>query len=156
VTRDNNSPAAIDLGLLASGQESRSSSTSGADAEPDVLTGRDVNPQETEGLFTALVRLQQALLANDERGIQRSMAMLDHASTDMTFARAELGARQQSLDVHQTRLDTEDVQMQQDLSQAYDVDLAQVISDLTARQAALQASLKTIATMAQMTLLNFL
>jgi len=144
------------LGLLPPGQESRSSSTTGADAEPDILTGSDVNPQETEGLFTALVRLQRALLANDERGIERSMAMLDQASTDLTFSRAELGARQQSLDVYQTRLDTEDVQMQQDLSQAYDVDLAQVISDLTARQAALQASLKTIAETAQMTLLNYL
>jgi len=154
LTRASGSTAAIGLGLVESGQESRSSPTSGAG--PDLLTGSDVNPQETEGLFTALVRLRQALLVNDNREIERAMALLDQASTDVTFSRAELGAHQQSLDALQTRLDTEDVQIQQDLSQEYDVDLAQVISDLTARQAALQASLKTIAATTQLTLLDYL
>lgn len=154
VTRVNGSKAAIDLGLVEPGQESRSTDASGGDA--NVLTGRDVNPQETSGLFTALVRLEHGLLNNDTQEIERALTMLDEAGTNLTFCRAELGARQNAIETLQTRLDDEDVQLQADLSENHDVDLAQVISDLVARQAALQAALQTMAQTTQLTLLDYL
>jgi len=154
ITCANGSDAAIDLGLVQSGQDSSSSSTSGA--APNILTGSDVNPQETKGLFTALVRLQEGLLNNDNGEIERAMAMLENASTDLTFSRAELGARQNALDALQTQLDTQNIQLQSDLSDNYDVDIAQVLSDLVARQIALQASLKAMAITTQLTLLDYL
>jgi flagellin-like hook-associated protein FlgL len=154
VTRINGSAAAVDLGLVAAGQGSRSSSTSGD--QPDLLTGADVNRQETEGMFTALLRLAHGLTANDSPEIERAMAMLDQVTTDMNFSRAALGARQQGLDAIQTRLDNERVQLEDNLSQSYDVDIAQVISDLTGKQVVMQASLQTIAKTMQMTLLDYL
>jgi flagellar hook-associated protein 3 FlgL len=123
---------------------------------PDLLTGADVNPREAVGLFTALLRLQHGLLNNDSWEIERAMAMLDQTTTNMNFARAELGARQQGLDLLQTRWEDEDTQIREDLSRDYDVDLTQVISDLTAKQVAMQASLQSIAQTARMTLLDYL
>jgi flagellar hook-associated protein 3 FlgL len=154
VTRLNGSTAAVDLGLVPAGQDSRSSPTTGA--MPDLLTGADVNPREAVGLFTALLRLQHGLLNNDSWEIERAMAMLDQTTTNMNFARAELGARQQGLDLLQTRWEDEDTQIREDLSRDYDVDLTQVISDLTAKQVAMQASLQSIAQTARMTLLDYL
>lgn len=154
VTRVNGSDAAIDLGLVEPGQESRSTDASGGDA--NVLTGRDVNPQEAGGLFTALVRLEHGLLNNDTQEIERALAMLEEAQTNLTFTRAELGARQNAIETLQTRLDDEGVQLQADLSENHDVDLVQVISDLVARQAALQAALQTMAQTTQLTLLDYL
>jgi flagellin-like hook-associated protein FlgL len=50
----------------------------------------------------------------------------------------------------------EDVQLRSALSNDTDVDLVQAISDLTARQVSLEASLKTTASILQLSLLNFL
>jgi len=154
VTRLHNSTAAIDLGLVPAGQQSRSSSTSGA--QPDLLTGADVNPRETAGMFTALIRLKHGLEVNDMWEIQRAVSMLEQSTTNLNFARAELGARQQGIELLQSRSADDEVQIRDDLSRDYDVDLAQAISDVTAKQAAMQASLQTIAKTARMTLLDYL
>jgi len=122
----------------------------------EVLTGRDVNPTEAPGIFTALIRLRDALLNDDLSGIQRSVGIIDAASATLNFSRAELGARQQSLDVLGFRLDSEEIELKSKLSQELDVDLIEAISQLTARQAALEASLRTLAQTVQLTLLNFL
>lgn len=154
VTRLENSTAAIDLGLVPPGQQSHSSSTSGA--QPDLLTGADVNPKETFGMFTALLRLKHGLEVNDQWEIERAAAMLEQSTTNLNFVRAELGARQQGIELLQSRHDDDEVQIRDDLSRDYDVDLAQAISDVTAKQSAMQASLQTIAKTARMTLLDYL
>jgi len=123
---------------------------------PKTLTGRDVGPLETEGLFTALLRLQQALESNDLVKVERAIEMLDQGLLELNFARAELGARQQGLDVLQDRLDTEDVELREVLSLEYDVDIVEVVSNLTAKQAAFEASLMSMARIFEMTLLDYL
>jgi flagellin-like hook-associated protein FlgL len=122
----------------------------------ETLTARDVNPSEATGVFTALIRLRDALLADDVAGITRAVEVLDQASSTMNFARAELGAREQSLDVLSQRLDDEEVELRDKLSQESEVDLVEAITELTARQAALEAALRTLAQTANLTLLNFL
>ena len=120
------------------------------------LVGSDVNPLETDSIFTALMRIQQGLETNDQFLIERSLALLDRKTVDMGFGRAELGAQQQGVDVLKSRLDTEDVELQQALSLDYDADLASVISDLTSRQAAFEASLQAMGKIFQMSLLDYL
>jgi len=56
----------------------------------------------------------------------------------------------------QTRLDSEEIDLQTAISNDYDADLVQVISDLTGRQIAFQASLQSSAAIFQMTLLDYL
>ncbi|MGO8749545.1 MAG: flagellar hook-associated protein FlgL [Thermoguttaceae bacterium] len=162
VTANSESIAAVDLGLVPAGQTSNANTTTPL----QVLTGGDVNQQETEGIFTALLRLQDGLEnANSQNTqqqaaaqlqIQQAMNLLTTATTNFNFTNAEVGARQQGLDSLSTSLSNQNIQLQQTLSQEYDADLPQVISDLTARQTAYQASLQMIAQLSKMTLLDYL
>lgn len=154
VSRIGTSTAAIDLGLIPDGADSASAQTH--DSAASSLVGTDCNPAETKSLFTALLRLQRALQDNDLAQIQRSIELLDASVLQMNFSRAELGVRQQGLDVLGQRLDAEELDLREVLSSKYDADLAEVISNLTARQIALQASMKATAQTFQMTLLDYL
>jgi flagellin-like hook-associated protein FlgL len=120
------------------------------------LTGRDVNPQEVQGVFTALLRLREALLADDVEGISRAIEILDEAQADLNFARAELGARRQGLDIATTRLEDEEVELRKNLSDEIDTDLVEAISELSARQVAYEAALRALGSTLQLTLLDFL
>ncbi|MHB8899732.1 MAG: flagellin, partial [Thermoguttaceae bacterium] len=123
---------------------------------PATLTGDDVNPSETEGIFTALLRLETALRAYDLPEIERSMAILDSSVIQLNYVRAELGSKQQGLDILSQRLDAEQIELKTVLSEEHDVDMVEVISNLTARQMALEAGMKATAQALQMTLLNYL
>jgi flagellar hook-associated protein 3 FlgL len=153
VTRSAMSSAAIGLGLIPEGQQSNTAALVGGS---QTLTGADVNPLETEGIFTALLRLQVAIQANDVPEAQRAIGMLDEQTVALNFARAELGARQQGLDVIQARLEEENIDLQEALSADFDTDLVEVISQLTARQIAYEASLKTTAAILGLSLLDYL
>jgi len=53
-------------------------------------------------------------------------------------------------------MDDEEVELRDKLSQESEVDLVEAITQLTARQAALEAALRTLAQTVNLTLLNFL
>lgn len=127
-----------------------------AGGQSSQLTGRDVNPLETEGIFTALIRLKDALIRNDVWGAQRAIDLLDEAVLNLNFRRAELGAKQQSLDILNNRLEDEDTQLQSALAADFDADLAEVISSLVAKQSAYQAALQATAKIFRMSLLDYL
>jgi flagellin-like hook-associated protein FlgL len=120
------------------------------------LSGRDVRPEEVEGTFSALIRLRTALANNDTLEIERAISLVDASAIHLNFARAELGARQQGLDILRDRLGTEDIDLKNALSEEYDVDMAKAVSDMTLRQTSYEASLRTTAQLFQLTLLNFL
>jgi flagellin-like hook-associated protein FlgL len=122
----------------------------------ETITGRDVRPHEAKGIFNALVRLRDALHNNDLLEIGRSVELLDDSVVDLNFARAELGARQQGLDVLKARLDSEQINLEESLSLEIDTDFVEVVSELTARQAAFQASLQLAGRTFQLTLLDYL
>lgn len=124
--------------------------------EAPTLTGTDVDPREVEGVYTALIRLRDALRENDVLGIERAIEVLDAGTTTVNFARAELGARQRTLDVLQARLESEEVDLQASLSLEIDVDITEAISNFTARQASFQASLQTAAQTLKISLLDYL
>jgi flagellin-like hook-associated protein FlgL len=127
-----------------------------AGGEPERLLGADTNPQEVRGVFNSLHRLAEALVSSDAVQIERATALLDEDLSRVNFVRAELGARQQSLDVLEQRLGTEEIELSAALSDEIDVDLAEAISNLTARQAALEATLRLASRTHQLSLLDFL
>ena len=86
----------------------------------------------------------------------RAIAQIDIDLDRATFARSDVGARQRALDITQRNLEDEDVQLQAALSQEIDVDLAEAISNLTARQISMQASLQATATLLQVSLFDFI
>lgn len=155
VARAGPSRAAVDLGLVPP-DATEQAAGSAPPGSPDVLRGTDVNPLEVDGVFTALVRLSTALREGDLVEAERDIEMLDRASTSLSFVRAELGIRQQGLDVIQSRLEDEQVELKEAISLDLDADLVEAISNYQARQTALQASLMASANMLRLSLLNYL
>jgi flagellin-like hook-associated protein FlgL len=143
------SRAAEFLGLVPSG----STSATGASG---TITGTDQNYLQSDSVFTTLVRLKTALQNNDVPGMERAIKGIDTDISRVTGARSDVGARQQALDITTENLQDEDVQLQSALSSDLDVDLVEAISNLTARQVSLEASLKTTASILQLSLLNYL
>lgn len=128
--------------------------TSGGTAE--IFKGSDQNPIEVKGVFNALIRLRDALDANDPLALERAAGLLTDAFADVNFARAEVGARGQALDVLATRQEDEEVELKKNLSDEIDVDIVEAISSFQARQASYQASLQLSAQLFQLSLLNYL
>jgi flagellar hook-associated protein 3 FlgL len=102
------------------------------------------------------VRLRDALIANDVNAMERAISQIDVDINRVTFARSDVGARQQALELSQRSIEDEDVLLRSALSEEIDVDLVEAISSLTARQLSLEASLRATANIMQLSLLNFL
>ncbi|MEX0585116.1 MAG: flagellin, partial [Pirellulales bacterium] len=154
VLKVHGSQTAEDLGLIPKGQDTSAAPVVAGGVE--TITGRDVNPLEAKGVFNSLIRLRDALRNDDLLQISRSVELLDDAVLDLNFARAELGARQQGLDVLSSRLESEQINLEDVLSQEIDVDFVDAVSQLTARQASFQASLQLAAKTFNLTLLDYL
>jgi len=153
VTAAFGSHAAIDLGLMPTGSTTATATTT---ASGDTLTGKDTNPQEVSGIFNSLLRLQDALQNFDPQKLSRAMGLLDQDSERLTLARGDVGARNQTLDTIQSQLQDETVELKSNLSDAIDTNMPEAISNLTARQAAMQASLQLAARVFQTSLLDYL
>lgn len=149
ITSAEGSQAAEYLGLLGAG-ETTVTSASG------VVAGDDRNYLETPSVFTTLIRLKDALASNDTAAIERAISGIDADLDRVTFARSEVGARQQSLDVTEQNLEDEDVQLRTALSDELEVDLVEAISNMTARQLSLEASMRVTSSILQVSLLNYL
>ena len=149
VSADSGNNAAEYLGLIESGETSATSTTG-------TLTGTDRNALETDSVFTSLIRLRDALAVNDLPEISRASAKLEADIDRVTFAQADVGTRFRNLELSKFNLEDEQIQIQAALSEEIDVDLVQAISDLTARQISLEASLRATANILQLSLLNFI
>lgn len=128
--------------------------TSGGRAE--VLVGSDRNPQEVHGVFNTLLRLKDALENLDLPGVSRAIALLDEDLERVNFGRAEIGARGRALDTLRARIEDEEVQLKSTLSVEIEVDFTAAVSQLMARQASLEASLRLTAQVFQLSLLRYL
>lgn len=143
------SEAAESLNLVAPGAQERVETTG-------TLTGGKINFTDSGSVFTTLIRLRDALNSGDTGAMERAISRIDDDINRATFARAEVGAREQALGIAQHNLEDEDVQLKSALSNEVDVDLVEAISNLTARQVSLQASLQTIGNILQLSLLDYL
>lgn len=149
------SRAAEYLGFLQAGQSEVAASIPDGDGNYSIVSD-DRHALETESVFNTLLRLRSALADGDVAEIGRSLERIDIDLDRLNFARAEMGSRMQDLDVIQVRLDDENVRLQSALSDDLDVDLVEAISNLTARQYAYEASLRTAGSLMQLSLLNFI
>ncbi len=154
VIEQNGSQAAQDLGLVPAGStQSNTATVSGATQS---IAGTDVNPQEADSAFNALIRLKRALENNDTNGINRAIGLLDGATSQLNLARADLGARENTLNSISSSLADEQNNLQSTLSNTVDVDMASAITNLTSLQTSFSATLQMTAQISRMTLLNYL
>ncbi len=151
------STAAQYLGFVADGQTLSDPAAVQVDGSGNqVLTSEDRHALETDSVFNTLLRLKTALQQNDTAEIGRSLDRLDADISRVNFARSEIGSRLQSLDTIGSKWQDENVQLKSALSDDMDVDLAEAISNMTARQYAFQASLQTAASVLKLSLLDFI
>ncbi len=143
------SEAAEYFGLIAVGGVERI-------VESGTITGGPIAYADSGSVFTTLIRLREAILDNDVNAMERAIAQIDEDITRSTSARAEVGAREQALEIARQNLEDEDVQLQSALSNEIEVDLVEAISNLTARQVSLQASLQAMGNILQLSLLDYL
>ncbi len=147
------SQAAWGLGLIP---RSNDKSVGLANGALSVVTGADVSGVEVEGVFTSLIRLRQAIEQDNTSDMSRVTAALDDDVQRMSLSRGFVGTRQQSIDRVRDLSAEQQLQLKQIESDELDADLASVISEMTARQAALQASLQLMGTASKLTLFNYI
>ncbi len=120
------------------------------------IAGDDVARVKTDSVFTHLIALRDALLANDSAGITLAGEGLERSIDLVAEARAGIGVKTQRLEQQQERLGQLQIAEKTTLSQLQDADLTEVITRLAALQQQLQASLRSGIGSSQLSLLDFL
>lgn len=120
------------------------------------LSGRDVNPREAGGVFHLLLNLEQALRNGDDAELARLSQLIDREVDRFSVVRGSVGARLRTLEQIDNRLADEMIQLQESLSQEFDVDLTEAITQIAQQQGALQALLQVTGTTLQLSLFSFI
>lgn len=147
------SQAAWGLGLVPRTADTAVGVANGA---LSVISGQDVSGIEVEGAFTSLIRMKQAIIQDQTADLGRITASLDDDLQRMSLSRGFIGTRQQSIERVRDLTAEQQLQLKEIESNEIDADLASVISELSTRQAALQASLQLMGTASKLTLFNYI
>lgn len=107
-------------------------------------------------VFDALRDLEIGLVANDKRVVQQSLDELDNAFNQINMARGELGSRVASLNTGLETLQKLNIDSRATQSEIEDVDMFELVNNLSKTQNQLEASLTTSGKMLQTSLLDFL
>lgn len=147
------SDAGVRLGLIPAGESEVEGSPNGSVVS---VIGEDYRPREPGDTFDTLLRLEAAVRGGDFDEIERLQERLDLDFNRASRARGRVGIWTQNLEQLRAVAADDVVALRSQLSDEVDADLATVISDLTQRQVALEASLNLIGRTAQLTVLNYL
>jgi flagellar hook-associated protein 3 FlgL len=139
----NGSPAAEQLGILGS--------TDGA-----TLIGQDRATVAVESVFSRLIALRDALLADDEAGIGFATERLDVDLGRAIEARADIGVRARRVADATAREEDLSVLDQSLRSQIRDLDMTEAAIRFSSLQQILQASYQVAARTRELSLLDFL
>jgi len=120
------------------------------------LRGEDVSRRRSTGLFSLLVQLEEALRSGDDQALARLDPLLGDEIERVNFVRGEIGSRLELLETVENRLLDEDVALQEQLSQEFDADLADVVSRIAEVSGTLEATLRIASRTMSLTLLSFL
>ena len=139
----NASSAALDLGLTTA-------------AVGNTVTGTDVNPVQSTGLFANLAKLTSALLNNDTTAITAAGVGIQADHDRVVLARGEAGSQVKGLEARQTQLDGENIATKSLLSNLQDTDFTTAVTRFQALQTSLQANYQLTAKVLHLSLLDFL
>ncbi len=143
VTPLNDSTAAADLGLTGG-------------AVGNTITGTDVNPISTSGVFADLQALSNALKTNDTTGITDAAESLQADTTQATLVRGTAGAVNQQLQNQASEISDQSTATQALISQLQDVDYTSAVTQYQSLQTSLQAALEATAMTSYMSLADYL
>lgn len=139
-------------------------SNNNEDVEIEVMMGIklpiNIRPQNAYSieLFSGLESLKKMLNAPDTSGaeITKSLDHIDRMLNDVLSTRSELGARMNRAEMIENRLMEQEVIAKQMVSENEDVDLEEVLINLTIQQSVHQAALAVGAKIMQQSLVDYL
>ena len=114
------------------------------------------NPSTKPALIDVLDRFSQALAADDDSEIQKTISNLQASMEQLLSVRAEVGAKMNRLQLTTKKLDSQINNVKELLSYNEDVDVAEAIMNLSMAQNVYVSSLMTGAKIIQPTLAQFL
>ena len=107
-------------------------------------------------LFDTLGNLKKALEDNDASGIAAQLSQLTTVENHLNTQIADIGARQNRAQIKESAFSQLNSVLQEQLSEAEDADLAEVVIQWNSKQASYQAALAAAARINQMSLLNYM
>lgn len=120
------------------------------------LSGTDPNPQRSTGLLDLMFRLRDALETGNNQELEVISGALKSEFEDFNFLRGDVGGRLQSLDRYANKLADEDIQIQESLSEVFDTDMTEAITQFANLQVTIQAAQQIAAQTLQLNLFNYL
>ena len=108
------------------------------------------------GLFDSMTNLYNALNNNDVTAIQTEMDNLDSSMQDILALTSDMGARQKTISMIQSRLEQSNVDISGFLSDARDANLDEEIVRFKAEELAFQASLQATSNVLKLNIMNYL
>lgn len=120
------------------------------------LVGKEPNPLESKGVLSLLSRLETGLRNGNDQEIERIGVLIDTEIGRMTRLRGDIGSRLKVLQEADNRLKDQEVELEDSISKEFEVDLTEVIVEITQRQTAFEANLQVTSQALQLTLLSFL
>lgn len=141
------------LGLIP---ENAMSATGQDVAGVSELVGRDPAPVEPGGAIDSLMRLRRAVADSDDYEIERMSARLEGDLKNAVEVRGAIGFRARTVDTLKTTAEDQVVLMKSRYSEEIEADVTEVISSISARQSAMEASLQLMGRTAGLTVLDFL
>ncbi|BCA54787.1 hypothetical protein W02_19270 [Nitrospira sp. KM1] len=123
---------------------------------PTNVSGDRIFTPSSADVFSTMKQLITALRTNDRNGISDALGGLDDSLSAIGSVHGEIGALSSRLTTNSSQLEQAKGFFAQTLSQTEDVDLAKAISDLTLQQFALEAASRTLSSLFQNSLMNYL
>ncbi len=122
------------------------------------ISGADLFGQagDSTNAFVALKELENALLNDNTETISNSLSNIDNRLNVVIVRFADTGAISNRIDLINSRLQSENINLQSLISQTEDANIAEVITNMNAAENVYEASLKVTADIIQPSLLNFL
>ncbi len=120
------------------------------------LVGTDPNPQRSSGILDLMFRLRDALDSGNNQELEVVAGLLKMESADFSFLRGDVGGRLQSLERYSGKLLDEDIQIEESLSEVFDTDLTEAITQFSNLQVTIQAAQQIAAQTLQLNLFNYL
>lgn len=115
-----------------------------------------------ENIFNRLLQVARTLedpsasAATVRNDVLAGMTGVDVAITSVSARRTQIGEQLRQIDVHESSLSSQEIQQRSYLSDLIDVDLAKAISEMSARQLALDASIKTYKAMSDLSMFRYI
>lgn len=157
---DANAPGIVlnNVQQVANVGESRAAVDLGLD-QPIVagaMTGRDVNPVVSQGVFGHLRQLINALDSGDIHSAEQAIGDMETDESKVVRERAGAGGRLREMESRLERMEDDNLVTRDMLSRIEDTDFASAVLEFQTLQTGLQASLQTTGQLLGMSLFDFL